>query len=67
MILQSILQDLSLARIGKIYCVTAVMFVTFGMIYIYTRNVSRLVQNLFICITLFMIAVGIILLGLHFT
>lgn len=67
MVLQSILQDLFLDRIGEIYCVTAVMFVTFGMIYIYTRNASRLVQNLFICITLFMIAVGIILLGLHFT
>lgn len=65
MILQSILQDLSLARIGKIYCVTAVMFVTFGMIYVDNYNVSRAVIDLFLYITIFMIAAGIILLVLN--
>lgn len=65
MILQSILQDLSLARIDKIYCVAAVMFVTFGMIYVNNYNLSRSVFNLFLCITIFMIAAGIILLVLN--
>lgn len=65
MILQSILQDLSLDRIGEIYCVAAVMFVTFGMIYVNNYNLSRSVFNLFLCITIFMIAAGIILLVLN--
>ena len=64
MILQSILQDLSLDRIGEIYCVAAVMFVTFGMIYVNNYTLSRSVFNLFLCITIFMIAAGIALLVL---
>lgn len=65
MVLQSILQDLSIDRIGEIYCVTAVMFVTFGIIYVNKYDLSRSVFNLFLCITIFMIAAGIALLVLN--